>query len=186
MIHSFNISNAAEYGDLLVSQHKLRYKVFRQKLGWSIPDYEGMEFDQYDNLRTKYLVYVNASRHVLASLRIYPTSSPYMLEQLWPQLISKEILPKNKSIIDTSIVGNEKQAIIDQMIKGLLILSLEQGFTAIVGIMHPRLWRSVFVERGWDVELLGQPTEIQPNEIVVAGRINVNSTIHLYPKSKQY
>lgn len=72
------------------------------------------------------------------------------------------------------------------MIEGLLILSLEQEFTAIVGIMHPRLWQSVFVERGWDVELLGQPTEIQPNELVVAGRMNVNSTIHLSPKSQQY
>ena len=191
MFHSFTIADAAKYGDLLVSQHKLRYRVFRKERNWSVPDHEDMEFDQYDNLRTTYLVYVNTYREVLALIRIYPTSSPYMLETLWPQLVSNGIFPKNETIfeatrfcVDTSIVGHLRQKIIDQMVNGLLKVSLEKGITEIVGVTYPSLLKSVFIKRGWKVELLGPSTKIESTEIVVAARLAVNDNIRLSLESQ--
>ena len=45
---TLSFSNMHQYGDLFVNLLKARKSIFIDRLHWSLPEAEGMEFDQYD------------------------------------------------------------------------------------------------------------------------------------------
>ena len=45
---------------------------------------DGMEFDQYDNLATEYYIARDVNNEVLGVTRSYPTTIPYMLQDVFP------------------------------------------------------------------------------------------------------
>ena len=51
---------------------ELRFRVFVQGLGWSLPSRDGMESDQYDNPNCTYIL-VKRSGRVVAGARIIPS-----------------------------------------------------------------------------------------------------------------
>ncbi len=104
MIEIFSFRDLGRYGDTYVEQSKLRYRELVLRSGWENPTIavaSGMEQDPYDNPRTVYLVYRDNSGVVRGTIRINPTLSPYMVEDVFPRFLDCPA-PKNTDIWESS------------------------------------------------------------------------------------
>lgn len=66
---------------------RYRYKVFVETLGWDLVTEHGLERDQFDHNDTLYLAARNANAQVVGTARLLPTTSPYLLGEVFPQLL---------------------------------------------------------------------------------------------------
>ena len=79
-----------------------RYKVFVENLGWNLNATEGFEIDQFDNEKTFYIVATSRNKEVVGCARLLPTTSPYLLEQIFPQLLDGKSPPKSEHVWELS------------------------------------------------------------------------------------
>ena len=66
--------NMHHYGDLLVNFMRARKRTFIDRLNWTLPESEGMEFDQYDTPLCRWLV-IHEFGEVLGGIRLTPTTA---------------------------------------------------------------------------------------------------------------
>lgn len=84
----FLSGKCAELGPETMCQlAQYRYKVFIQKLGWSLPTSGGVESDEFDHADTLYVVAVDGSGGVTGCARLLPTNEPYLLGEVFPGLM---------------------------------------------------------------------------------------------------
>ena len=83
-------------GNPIASQHRLRYKSLIERQSWDVPYFNNMEYDQYDNPATIYFFWRDKGE-VKAVARLYPTTKPYMLKDVFPHLVSFTDLPSEQS-----------------------------------------------------------------------------------------
>ncbi|WP_236628100.1 MULTISPECIES: acyl-homoserine-lactone synthase [unclassified Sulfitobacter] len=62
------------HGELFVNFMRARREVFIQSKGWDLPEVDGMEFDQYDTPRARWIV-LHEYGEVLGGVRLTPTTS---------------------------------------------------------------------------------------------------------------
>ncbi len=60
--------------DLLTSMYRLRRRVFKDRLDWSVSVSGDLEIDIYDALSPTYLLAVSADNEVLGCVRLLPTT----------------------------------------------------------------------------------------------------------------
>src|SRR5688572_18094837 len=82
--------------------HKFRHEVFVKRLGWHLAEEDGHETDQYDGEHAKYVVVADASGRVIGSARLLPTTQPYMLPDLFPQLLGGNPAPHDSKVWELS------------------------------------------------------------------------------------
>lgn len=71
----------------LWDMHKLRAKVFRERMGWDVPVMSGMEIDGYDAIDPFYMMMREPGGMLRGCWRILPTQGPYMLKDSFPELL---------------------------------------------------------------------------------------------------
>jgi len=81
---------------------RYRWKVFVEKLGWNLLTAEGLELDQFDRPDTLYLVARNVSGQVAGAARLLPTTRSYLLQEMFPQLMGSEPLPRSADVWELS------------------------------------------------------------------------------------
>jgi acyl homoserine lactone synthase len=86
----------------LWAMHKLRARVFKERMGWEVPVLSGMEIDGYDAIDPTYMLVKERTGEVRGCWRILPTEGPYMLKDSFPQLLNGEPAPKAKDIWELS------------------------------------------------------------------------------------
>ena len=72
---------------------RYRHRVFVEKLGWDLPGRNGLELDQFDHEETLYVAARNASGEIAGTARLLPTDRPYLLSEVFPQLMGGAELP---------------------------------------------------------------------------------------------
>ena len=111
-MQQINLLHAKQYpyNPLLVdSMYELRSQVFKDRLGWEVNCCDGKEFDYFDDLNPVYLMNTNNKYKVEGCCRILPTMGPYMLRDIFPQLLRGEELPVHPNIWEISrFAVNEK------------------------------------------------------------------------------
>lgn len=65
-----------------------RYKVFVERLGWPLRTQNGAELDQFDRPDTVYVVAQDDNDCVIGCARLLPTTRPYLLGEVFPQLLN--------------------------------------------------------------------------------------------------
>jgi N-acyl-L-homoserine lactone synthetase len=65
-----------------------RHKVFVEQLGWELRTQDGEELDQFDRPDTVYVVAQDDDGQVLGCARLLPTTRPYLLREVFPQLLN--------------------------------------------------------------------------------------------------
>ena len=65
-----------------------RHQVFVEQLGWALHTENGMESDQFDRPDTVYVVAQDDQGHVSGCARLLPTTRPYLLGEVFPQLLN--------------------------------------------------------------------------------------------------
>lgn len=86
----------------LWDMYRLRAKVFKDRMGWDIPVYNGMEIDNYDALDTHYLLIKEANREVRGCWRLLPTQGQYMLKDTFPELLNGKPAPEDEKVWELS------------------------------------------------------------------------------------
>lgn len=84
--------NALEPG-IMNALGRYRHKVFIEKLGWNLACEHGMELDQFDHADTLYVIARNTSGDVVGSAHLLPTDRPYLLGEVFPQLMGGAAAP---------------------------------------------------------------------------------------------
>ncbi|HZV61362.1 MAG TPA: acyl-homoserine-lactone synthase [Methylophilaceae bacterium] len=87
-----------ELGDM----HRLRAKVFKDRMGWDVPLMSGMEIDGYDAIEPTYMMIRESGGHLRGCWRILPTEGPYMLKDSFPQLLHGQLAPEDPKIWELS------------------------------------------------------------------------------------
>jgi acyl homoserine lactone synthase len=87
-----------ELGDM----HRLRAKVFRDRMGWDVPLMSGMEIDGYDAIEPTYMMIRETGGLLRGCWRILPTEGPYMLKDSFPQLLHGQPAPEDPKIWELS------------------------------------------------------------------------------------
>ena len=71
-------------------------------LGWKLETSQGMELDQFDRQDTVYVVALDRDGNVNGCARLLPTSRPYLLGDVFPQLLCNEELPCDDDVWELS------------------------------------------------------------------------------------
>jgi acyl homoserine lactone synthase len=87
---------------MLDSMHQFRRHVFVERLGWSLPQTGGTERDQYDTADAMYVIACDETERVTACARLLQTTGPYMLSELFPELLGGTPAPRHPGVWELS------------------------------------------------------------------------------------
>lgn len=79
-----------------------RYRVFIETLGWELPVREGLELDQFDRPDTVYVLSHDERDEVNGCARLLPTTRPYLLGDVFPQLLTGREIPCTPDVWELS------------------------------------------------------------------------------------
>jgi N-acyl-L-homoserine lactone synthetase len=171
-------------GNPIYEQHRLRYECIVQRQSWNVPVIRNMEYDQYDNPAAHYLVWRDKDGKARGSSRLYPTDRPYMLEEIFPHLVSKIEIPKSTKVwegsrfcVDAGLDPQMRKRIVQEVVVGYLEFGLAQGITNIIGVMYPAYYRNIFIGNGWDVEWIGEASKSEEGHKIIAGSLTISEAV---------
>lgn len=81
---------------------KYRYHVFVERLGWELDTPFEREIDQFDHNETLYVIAKNEAKNIVGCARLLPTTSPYLLEEVFPELLNGLPVPKSSDVWELS------------------------------------------------------------------------------------
>ena len=103
MSHLIKIASRRDFNNAdLWEMHRLRAKVFKDKLGWDVPVMSGMEIDGYDALNPYYMMIRESTKGLCGCWRALPTEGPYMLKDTFPELLYDHPAPEDPKIWELS------------------------------------------------------------------------------------
>lgn len=79
-----------------------RYKIFIERLGWSLPVENGMERDQFDHPNTLYVVSRDTHGEICGCARLLPTTEPYLLSEVFPHMLNDAPVPRTRDVWELS------------------------------------------------------------------------------------
>lgn len=78
---------------LMAAMGRYRHQVFIGRLGWQLACADGCETDQFDRADTVYVLPLGAHAQVVGVARLLPTTQPYLLGQVFPELLGAVPMP---------------------------------------------------------------------------------------------
>jgi acyl homoserine lactone synthase len=90
------------YRDKLDAMFRLRHRVFSDRLEWDVNSRGGRERDVYDLQSPIYLLATDDRGDVQGTWRLLPTTGPYMLRDVFPELMDGAPLPSDPFVWETS------------------------------------------------------------------------------------
>lgn len=100
MIGTLNDSAyATRYADAFF---RLRYEVFYKRLNWQVQCQDEREIDRYDNEDTVYVVTEDDAGRIIGGWRLRPTLTPYMLDEVFPQLLNGTPAPHHPRVWESN------------------------------------------------------------------------------------
>ncbi|MBP6892900.1 MAG: GNAT family N-acetyltransferase [Pseudacidovorax sp.] len=80
-----------------------RYRVFVERLGWKLPDArDGTEWDRFDTPQTVHVVALDAQGRIQGCARLLPTTGPYLLADVFPELMGRQPCPRADHVWELS------------------------------------------------------------------------------------
>jgi acyl homoserine lactone synthase len=90
--------------NILDSMHRLRSDAFAERLGWAVTSVGGREIDAFDDQNPTYMIArdENVPMHALGCWRLLPTTGPYMLRDVFPELLDGAAAPRDPRVWEIS------------------------------------------------------------------------------------
>jgi acyl homoserine lactone synthase len=79
-----------------------RHKVFVERLGWQLQTLNNTEQDQFDRVDTVYIISRDQYGDVSGCARLLPTTQPYLLGEVFPQLLNGMPIPNSPDVWELS------------------------------------------------------------------------------------
>ncbi|MER9108045.1 GNAT family N-acetyltransferase [Mesorhizobium sp. M0848] len=172
----------AEFPDEFNQMHRLRHRVFRDRLDWDVSVSGGYEIDPFDALRPHYLLLRAPTGRIDGCVRLLPTTGPTMLRDSFSALLGDRSAPEDPRVWESSRFALDLPAAAPKQAASLLApTSCLPGWSNLVchaSAQHRHL-TDLRVERilrraGWPLERLSDPQTIG-NTRAVAGHLNVST-----------
>ncbi len=161
MLHIISKENAHLHWDALASMHQLRRSVFQERLGWDVAVVNGLEIDQFDLPDAHYLVHYSPDGRVNACTRLLPTTGPYLLADVFPELVDGA-LPHEQDIWEsTRFCADQATAPVNiaaMLMAGMLEFGVFTGLRAYVSVSDVRM-EPIMRRAGWSPVRLGGTME---------------------------
>lgn len=165
-------SNAA-----LDSMFRLRHEVFKERLNWDVGSDAGKERDNFDDLEPAYLI-CEQDGEVLGSWRALPTKGPYMLKNVFPELLYGQAAPEADDIWEVSrfavskrVVGGGSMAalrtVTNILMEELYKFAQRKNLTRIVAVTDLRFER-ILNRSGYPTTRYGPPMQMGVTKALAA------------------
>lgn len=165
---------AHHYGEAWISHHRLRHRLFVERQAWQVPTYNRLEYDQFDTPAAKYLVWLDGRGQARGVARLIPTTRPYMVEALWPDLVAGD-LPHTAAIWEATRFGCDRnldpmtrRAVVSELICGCQEYGLANGIESYLGVMPTAIFKHVIAGAGCPVTYAGPTRRMERHEIAAA------------------
>lgn len=86
----------------LHAMHRLRARAFRDRRGWDVSVLSGMEVDGFDALEPHYMLLREEGGALCGCWRLLPTDGPYMLNDVFPELLGEQAAPHDPQVWELS------------------------------------------------------------------------------------
>jgi acyl homoserine lactone synthase len=164
--------------ELLDAMHRLRAKVFRDRLDWDVNVQQGREVDEFDFIGPTYILAVTPTRDVVGCARLLPATGPMMMSLLFPDLEQTGLLRRHGGMtessrfcVDTSLeagrAGGSLHDVTLTMFAAIIEWSMSQGYGEIVTGTDVRFER-ILKRAHWPMRRIGEPRRLG-NTLAVAG-----------------
>ncbi|MET3909355.1 acyl-homoserine lactone synthase [Bradyrhizobium sp. S3.3.6] len=164
MIHAITALNRHLYEDVIEQHFRLRHDIFVEERHWETlrkPDCR--EIDSYDNEDTVYLLALEG-RRVIGGHRLYPTTKPSMMSEVFPHLAAIRGCPADPLVWEWSryfVVRDRRDGALNlQLMAAVQEFCLSQGIAQVSAIMET-WWLPRFHEAGFVVTPLGLPELVE-------------------------
>lgn len=167
-----------EFADLIDSMHRLRARVFGDRLDWDVDIRDDREADAYDQFNPTYILAVSTTGAVAGCARLLPATGPTMLANTFPQLLSSRrldahagMVESSRFCVDTALDEGRTGGVLHgttlEMFAGIIEWSMANGYYEIVTATDLRFER-ILKRAGWPMQRLGRPCPIG-STMAVAG-----------------
>jgi acyl homoserine lactone synthase len=183
MLQLINPDRYGEFIDDLAEMHRLRYRIFKERLGWDVQVSGDMEVDEFDACRPAYLLQTDDDGRVQGCVRLLPTTGATMLRDTFPALLDGAAAPASDTIWESSRFGVDlctreaKSAgsiakATYELFAGMIEFGLMRQLTDIVTVTDARMER-ILCRARWPLKRIGAPRAIGKT-IAVAGYLEVS------------
>lgn len=124
-----------------------RHRVFIEQLGWQLPTLGEGEQDQFDRSDTVYVVAQDEDGHIFGCARLLPTTRPYLLSEVFPQLLNGLPPPCSPDVWElsrfasvdfnsrrTSPLGQYSSSIAIQLLRESIACAAEHGARRLITV----------------------------------------------------
>lgn len=168
MAHFIKIAPRMEFSSAeLWEMHRLRAKVFKDRMGWEVPIMSGMEIDGFDAIEPYYMMISEPGKGLRGCWRALPTTGPYMLKDTFPELLYGQAAPENPKVWELSRFAIEAKGPQGFGFSGLSLEALREivRFGDKMGIEHYLTVTTASIERmmrraGFALTRFGPPIRI--------------------------
>jgi acyl homoserine lactone synthase len=153
----------------LEGMFRLRHEVFKERLDWEVGSQNGRERDMFDDLDPVYIV-CEEEGDVLGSWRLLPTTKPYMLKDVFPELLYGMPAPEAPDVWEISrfavskrVTGNDSLGTIKKvtnlLLEQLFAFAAQRRISRIVAVADVRFER-ILKRSGLLTHRYGPPLQI--------------------------
>ena len=183
MIQLIDRDHYGESVEDLADMHRLRYRIFKERLGWDVQVSGGMEVDEFDACRPVYLLQKDDEGRLQGCVRLLPTTGPTMLRDTFPVLLDGQAVPMSDVIWESSrfgvdlcgtrspAAGNVAKATYE-LFAGMIEFGLTLQLTDIATVTDARMER-ILCRARWPLKRIGAPRLIGKT-IAIAGYLEVS------------
>ena len=171
----------------IIEMHRLRSRVFKGRLNWDVTSDNGREWDHFDSLDPIYIVANDEDGRVAGTWRMLPTTGPYMLRDVFPQLMdglpppaSPRIWEGSRFAVDCDYDGSKAglaalSRTTAEIFCAVVELSMALGAEELVTVYDARIAR-LLPRLGVVPTWRGTPVRIG-NTIAMAGRFDISDDV---------
>jgi N-acyl-L-homoserine lactone synthetase len=168
----------------LAEMHRLRYRVFKERLAWDVQISGNMEIDEYDTLRPVYLVQRAKDEGIQGCVRLLPSTGPTMLRDTFSVLLDGAPAPASSDIWESSrfaldIPADAPKAAHGlagatyELFAGMIEFGLSRQITEIVTVTDARMER-ILRRAGWPLRRIGKARPLG-DTLAVAGYLEISA-----------
>jgi len=183
MIQLITSDRYHEFSNALADMHRLRYRVFKDRLGWDVETTSDMEVDEFDALNPSYLLLHGKASELLGCVRLLPSSGPTMLRDAFPALLPNGPIPGAPDVWESSRFaldihrGSAVGALgvatpTYELFAGMVEFGLARSLSKILTVTDVRMER-ILRRADWPLDRLGPPRQIGKTN-AVAGYLTVS------------
>lgn len=184
MIQLITQPSYGEFADALIEMHKLRYRVFKERLDWDVHIAGDMEIDSFDALNPAYLLQRAETGRLQGCVRLLPSTGPTMLSDTFPALLDGQSAPSCSTIWESSRfsldvgpdapkVGCGLAKATLELFAGVIEFGLSRGLSDIVTVTDVRMER-ILRRATWPLRRIGEPKRLGVT-LAVAGYLEISS-----------